>query len=109
MGTGLNYGIERVVEFCVSRGSAECGWRMFECGPCGWMKFMELSGVLCGRKCSVKIKGMVYKVRVRAAMVYGVEAWVMRKEEEGVLQRAEGAMVMMMCGLSLGIGRVVWS
>ena len=34
-------------------------------------------------------------------MVYGVETWVMRKEEEGVLQRGEIAMVRMMCGVKL--------
>jgi hypothetical protein len=59
----------------------------------GWMKFREMHGVLCGRKWSVKMKGRVYRVCVRAAMVYGGETWVMRKEEECVLQRAERAMV----------------
>ena len=37
---------------------------------------------------------------VRAAMIYGGETWVMRKDEEFVMQRAERAMVRMMCGLS---------
>ena len=67
----------------------------------GWMKFRELSGILCGRKWSVKTKGRVYKACVRAAMVCGSETWVMRKEEEGVLQRAERTMVRMMCGVKL--------
>ena len=67
----------------------------------GWMKFRELSGVLCGRKWSVKRKGRIYVARVRAAMVYGSETWVMIKEEERVLQRAERAMVRMMCGVKL--------
>ena len=64
----------------------------------------EIQGVgwdLCGRKWSVKMKGRVYKACVRAAMVYGSETWVMSKEEEGVLQRAERAMVRMMCGVKL--------
>ena len=34
-------------------------------------------------------------------MVYGGETWVMRKEEEDELQRAERAMVTMMCGVKL--------
>jgi hypothetical protein len=34
-------------------------------------------------------------------MIYGGETWVLRKEEEGVLQRAERAMVRMMCGVKL--------
>jgi hypothetical protein len=65
------------------------------------MKVRELSGILCGRKWSVNMEGRMYKACVRAAMVYGGETWVMRKEEKGVLQRAERAMVMMMCGVEL--------
>jgi hypothetical protein len=34
-------------------------------------------------------------------MIYGGETWVQRKEEEGVLQRLERAMVRMMCGVKL--------
>ena len=67
----------------------------------GWMKFRELSGVLRGRKLSVKMKGRAYKAGVRAAMIYGGEMSVMRKEEEGVLQRVEIAMVRMMCEVKL--------
>ena len=47
------------------------------------------------------MKGWVYKACVRAAMIYCGEAWVVRKEEEGVLQRAERGMVGMMCGVNL--------
>ena len=103
--TGLNDGIERVESFVY------LGDKMNADGGClsavtarvrvGWMKFRELSGVLCGRKWSKKMKGRVFKACVRAAMVYGGETWVMRKEEEGVLQRAERAMVRMMCGVKL--------
>ena len=34
-------------------------------------------------------------------MVYGWETWVLRQEEVGVLQRAERAMIRMMCGVKL--------
>mgnify|MGYP003401710716 FL=1 len=67
----------------------------------GWKKFKELSGVLCGKRWSLKLKGRVYRVCVRTVMVYGGETWVMRKEEEGVLRRAERAMVRMMSGVKL--------
>jgi hypothetical protein len=56
-----------------------------------WKKFKELSGVMFGRKWSLKLKGKVYKTCVKTAMVYGSETWVMRKAEEGVLRRAERA------------------
>ena len=52
----------------------------------GWMK---LSGVLCGKKWSVNLKGRVFTACVRTAMVYGSETWVMRKPEENSLRRAE--------------------
>ena len=35
-------------------------------------------------------------------MMYGGETWVLIKEEEGVLQRTERAMIRMMCGVRLG-------
>jgi hypothetical protein len=46
-----------------------------------WKKFKELSGVMFGRKWSLKLKGKVYKTCVKTAMVYGSETWVMRKAE----------------------------
>ena len=103
--TGLSDGIERVESFVY------LGDKLNADGGClsavtarvrvGWMKFRELSGVLCGRKWSVKMKGRVYKACVRAAIVYGGETWTVRKEEEGVLRRAERAMVRMMCGVKV--------
>ena len=41
----------------------------------GWRKFMEISGMLCGRDVSMKIKGQLYKACVRSAMCYGAECW----------------------------------
>ena len=73
--TGLSDSIERVESFVY------LGDKLNADGGClsavtarvsvGWMKCKELSGVLCGRKWSVKIKGRVYKACVRAAMVNG--------------------------------------
>ena len=103
--TGLNDGIERVESFVYLGDKLNAGGGCLSAVTArvrvGWMKFRDLSGVLCGRKWSVKMKGRVYKACVRAAMIYGGETWVMRKEEEGVLQRAERAMVRMMCGVKL--------
>ena len=81
--TGLYDGIERVESF------VHLGDKLNVGGGClslvsarvhvGWMKFRELSVVLCGRIWSVKMKGRVYKSYVRAAMVYSDKTWVMRK------------------------------
>lgn len=67
----------------------------------GWKKFRELSGVLCGKRWSLKMKGTVYKTCVRTVMIYGGETWAMRKEDEAVLRRAERAMIRRMCGVRL--------
>ena len=40
-------------------------------------------------RAEAKMKGKVYQSCVRAAMVYGNETWIMKKEEEGVLVRVE--------------------
>jgi hypothetical protein len=47
----------------------------------------------------------VYRACVTAAMVYGGETWEVRKEEEGVLQKVERAMVKIMCGVKLRDGK----
>ena len=39
----------------------------------GWMSWRKVSGVLCNRKLSVKVKGKMYKSVVRPAMLYGME------------------------------------
>ena len=47
------------------------------------------------------MKGKLYKTCVRTAMTYDGETWAMRKKEDGVLLRAERAMVRSMCGVKL--------
>ena len=39
----------------------------------GWMSWRKVSGVLCDRKLSVKVKGKMYKSVVRPTMLYGME------------------------------------
>ena len=102
---GMSCGVERVDSFVYLGNKLNAGGGCLSAVTArvrvGWMKFRELSAVLCGRKWSMKMKGKVYRSCVRAAMVYGSETWVMKKEEEGVLLRAERAMVRMMCGAKL--------
>lgn len=67
----------------------------------GWMKFNELSSVLCGRRFTMTMKGTIYKVCVRAAIVYGSETWSIKSKEVGILRRTERAMARKMCGVKL--------
>ena len=39
----------------------------------GWMSWRKMSGVLCDRKLSAKVKGKMYKSVVRPAILYGME------------------------------------
>jgi len=67
----------------------------------GWNKFRNLSGVLCGKRWSLKMKGIIYSTCVRPVMIYGGETWTLKKEDEALLLRAERRMIRWMCGVKL--------
>ena len=102
---GMSDGVERVESFGYLGDKLSAGGGCLNAVTAririGWMKFRDLSGVLCGKRWSMRMKGKLYKTCVRTAMVYGGETWVLRKEEEDILRRAERAMVRMMCGVKL--------
>ena len=39
------------------------------------------SGVLCDRRMNVNIKGKVYRILVRPALVYEAEPWALKKAQ----------------------------
>ncbi|KAK3540940.1 hypothetical protein QTP86_006406 [Hemibagrus guttatus] len=68
----------------------------------GWNGWRKVSGVLCDRKISARIKGKVYRTVVRAAMLYGLETVSLRKRQESELEVAE----LKMLRFSLGVTRL---
>ena len=66
-----------------------------------WQKWKDLAGVVCDRKMPVWIKGKVYKTMIRPVMIYGAEAWTLRKKEEELLERTEMRMLRWIMGVSL--------
>ena len=60
----------------------------------GWMSWRKVSGVLCDRKLSAKVKGKIYKSVVRPAMLYGI----------GVTERQIGS-CRKMVRWALGVGQ----
>ena len=40
-----------------------------------WNKWRELSGVLCDRKMPAHLTILIYKISIRPALAYGIEAW----------------------------------
>ena len=59
----------------------------------GWMSWRKVSGVLCDRKLSAKIKGKMYKSVVRPTMLYGMEKMAMTERQVGEMEVAELKMV----------------
>ena len=48
-----------------------------------------VSGILCDRRISLRVKGKVYKTVVRPAMMYGAETWAAKKAQEKKLDVTE--------------------
>ncbi|KAK3554949.1 hypothetical protein QTP86_001870 [Hemibagrus guttatus] len=78
--------VKKVQEFkylgSTVQSNGECGKevkKQVQAGCNGWRK---VSGVLCDRKISARIKGKVYRTVVRAAMLYGLETVSLRKRQE---------------------------
>ena len=58
-----------------------------------WMKWKQLTGVICDKKVPIKLKDKVYKTVIKPTMTYGAECWPVRKKDENRLHVAEMRMV----------------
>ena len=68
----------------------------------GWRAWKKVTGIICDRTVPDKIKGRLYKVMVRPAMLYGMEAVAVTKAQERKMEVAE----MKMLRLSIGKTRL---
>ena len=59
----------------------------------GWMSWRMVSGVLCDRKLSAKVRGKMYKIVVRPAMLYGMETMAVTETQVGKMEVAGLKMV----------------
>ena len=59
----------------------------------GWMSWKKVSGVLCHRKLSARIKGIKYKSVVRPAMLYRMKTVAVMERQVGKMEVAELKMV----------------
>ena len=46
-----------------------------------WIKWKYASGVLCDKRMPVGLKGKVYRMVVRPAVMYGAECWPIKKAQ----------------------------
>ncbi|KAK2821002.1 hypothetical protein Q5P01_023961 [Channa striata] len=68
----------------------------------GWNGWRKVSGVLCDRRVSARLKGKVNRTVVRPALLYGLETVAVRKRQGAVMEAAE----MKMLRFSLGVTRL---
>ena len=61
-----------------------------------------MPGVICDRNVPARVKGKVYKMAVRPAMVYGLETVALTKRQEAEMEVAE----LKMLRFSLGVTRM---
>ena len=66
----------------------------------GWKKWKRISGIMCDRRISLRVKGKVYKTVVRPAMMYGAETCAVKKGQEKKLDVAEMRMLRWMSGVT---------
>ena len=57
------------------------------------MNWNKVSGVLCDRELSARVKGKMYKSAVRPAMLYGMETMAVTERQMGKMEIAELKMV----------------
>lgn len=65
----------------------------------GWMNWTKLSGELCDKKVSCRMKGKLYKSMERPAMLYSAETWSIIKAQEKAMEVAEMRMLRWMIGV----------
>ncbi|MCJ8747135.1 hypothetical protein PDJAM_G00149940 [Pangasius djambal] len=98
--------VKKVQEFkylgTTVQSNGECGKEVKKRVQAGWNGWRKVSGVLCDRRISARIKGKVCETVVRAAMLYGLETVALRKRQEAELEVAELKMVR----FSLGVTRL---
>ena len=66
-----------------------------------WIKFKEVSNVICGRSISLKVRGTLYKSYVRNAPTDDAECFALIMEDERRLKTKEMRMLRMICGKTL--------
>jgi hypothetical protein len=63
-----------------------------------WLKWRQVSGVLCDPRVSLKLKGKFYRTVIRPAMLYGAECWPTKRRHVQQLSVTEMRMLRWICG-----------
>ena len=84
------------------QSNGECGREVKNRVQAGWNGWRRMSGVICDRRVPARVKGKVYKVAVRPAMLYGLETVALTKRQEAEMEVAE----LKMLRFALGVTRM---
>ena len=84
------------------QSNGECGRELKKRVQAGCNGWRRMSGVICDRRVPARVKGKVYKVAVKAAMLYGLETVALTKRQEAEMEVAE----LKMLRFSLGVTRM---
>ena len=66
----------------------------------GWNGWRRVSGVICDRRLPARVKGKVYSIVVRSAMVYGLETVAVTKKQVEEMEVAEMKMLRFTMGVT---------
>ena len=68
------------------QSNGECGREVKNRAQAGWNGWRRMSGVVCDRRVPARVKGNVYRVAVRPAMLYGLEMVALAKRQEAEMK-----------------------
>ena len=85
------------------QNNGECGREVKKRVQAGWNGWRRMPGAICDRRVpSTRVKGKVYRVAVRPAMLYGLETVALTKRQDAEMEVAEWKMLR----FSLGVKRI---
>ena len=71
------------------QSNGECGREVKKRVQAGWNGWRRMSRVICDRRVPARVKGKVYRVAVRPAMLYGLETVALTKRQQAEMEVAE--------------------
>ena len=83
------------------QSNGECGREVKKKVQAGWNGWRRVSGVICDRRVPARVKGKVYEVAVRPAMLYGLETVALAKRQEAEMEVAELKMLRFSLGVTI--------
>ncbi|XP_051787950.1 uncharacterized protein LOC127529167 [Erpetoichthys calabaricus] len=84
------------------QSNGDCGGEVQKRVQAGWSGWRRVTGVIYDRRVSARVKGKVYRMVVRPAMLYGLETVALTRKQETELEVAE----LRMLRFALGVTRM---